>query len=355
MSAYRQSNRVSNPHRTHYESRARCRECKRRHVKCDERLQHRVNCSVSHRHCEYASPTLTSHPDESLPTTRTPGACVDRGTSPNLNESSIRSNSRSPRFEDGQAFTLKHMQLLDHVEHGITTWLGATDVMVPLVEQYIKTTITTPYLMDQLLALSALHLSHTTDRESARYRSLATELQTRGLSLFNARGDDADKTACWYFSSLLAMHHLAIILVDHHQQDEVLLEQRVSPDALIQSYRLTFFVAFPRDGFRNWSSAVAEADKLILKLNLTEKNTILTEKISLFVGGCVGNILPIERVGFNGLCLQDGPNGINLAHLVNVFPSGVTVGTTWDREMFYQHSKMVGAEHRAKAVNIGLG
>ena len=30
-------------------------------------------------------------------------------------------------------------------------------------------------------------------------------------------------------------------------------------------------------------------------------------------GPCVGNILPVERLGFNGLCLQDGPLGIRVA------------------------------------------
>ncbi|KAF3001609.1 hypothetical protein E8E14_006395 [Neopestalotiopsis sp. 37M] len=111
----------------------------------------------------------------------------------------------------------------------------------------------------------------------------------------------------------------------------------------------------PRDNFRDWDSAVAKADELIAKFNLTEKQTFLTGKISLFVGGCIGNVLPIDRVGFKGLCLQDGPNGVNLADLVSVFPAGITVGATWDRDLFYARANAIGAEHKAKGIHIGLG
>lgn len=145
-------------------------------------------------------------------------------------------------------FTLKHMQLFHHVEHGITTWLGATDSMIPLVEQYIKTALTTPYLMDQLLALSALHLSHNGDHEAAKYSSLATELQTRGLSQFNAmQNSDSDGTARWYFSSLLAVHRLAITLGTHHEQDfDAFLDNFISHMGLHQGNQAI--------GVESWSS-----------------------------------------------------------------------------------------------------
>ncbi|KAH7010370.1 glycoside hydrolase superfamily [Ilyonectria destructans] len=59
-------------------------------------------------------------------------------------------------------------------------------------------------------------------------------------------------------------------------------------------------------------------------------------------GGCVGNILPIERIGFPGLCFQDGPNGINIADLVNVFPSGLTIGSSWDKEFMHELGVAMG-------------
>lgn len=98
-----------------------------------------------------------------------------------------------------------------------------------------------------------------------------------------------------------------------------------------------------------------KANELISKLNLTEKSTLVTGKLSLTTGGCIGNVLPIPRVGFKGLCLQDGPNGVNLVDLISVFPSGITTGATWDKELIYQRAKAIGAEFRGKGINIGLG
>jgi beta-glucosidase len=45
-------------------------------------------------------------------------------------------------------------------------------------------------------------------------------------------------------------------------------------------------------------------------------------------GQCIGNVASIERVGFGGLCLSDGPQGLHLADLASVFPSGLTAAAT---------------------------
>lgn len=154
------------------------------------------------------------------------------------------------------------MQLFHHVERGITTWLGATDTMVPLVEEYIKTALTTPYLMDQLLALSALHMSHIADHEVAKYRSLATELQIRGLSLFNAGGGESDGTARWYFSSLLAMHHLATTLADHCRQEfDTFLDSFVRHMGLhqgTQAIGIGSWNTIRNSGLREWLDQMGE-------------------------------------------------------------------------------------------------
>lgn len=43
-------------------------------------------------------------------------------------------------------------------------------------------------------------------------------------------------------------------------------------------------------------------------------------------GPCVGNILAIPRLGFGGLCLQDGPLAIRVADFTSVFSAGVSAG-----------------------------
>lgn len=52
-------------------------------------------------------------------------------------------------------------------------------------------------------------------------------------------------------------------------------------------------------------------------------------------GPCVGNIPPISRLGFNGLCLQDGPLAIRQADYVSVFPAGLTAAASFDKDLIY--------------------
>ena len=62
-----------------------------------------------------------------------------------------------------------------------------------------------------------------------------------------------------------------------------------------------------------WEKAFQRASAFVTKLNLTEKAQMVTG----FVGGpCVGGIAPIPRLGFKGLCLQDGPLAIRYKMLL---------------------------------------
>ena len=63
------------------------------------------------------------------------------------------------------------------------------------------------------------------------------------------------------------------------------------------------------------------ANKFAAQLNLAEKSAMITGTLNLGKAGCIGNILPIDRVGCEGLCLQDGPSVINYADLNSVFPA----------------------------------
>ncbi|OLN97641.1 putative beta-glucosidase G 2 [Colletotrichum chlorophyti] len=106
---------------------------------------------------------------------------------------------------------------------------------------------------------------------------------------------------------------------------------------------------------RNWDAAVSKANAFVAQLNLTEKTWMVTGKLGLDAGGCIGNIVPIERVGFPGLCLLDGPTALDRADLVSVFPAGLTTAASWDKELIYQRGKALGDEFRDKGVHVGLG
>lgn len=72
-------------------------------------------------------------------------------------------------------------------------------------------------------------------------------------------------------------------------------------------------------------------------------------------GGCVGNIGPIPRLGFDGLCLLDGPTSVNRADLVSIFPAGLTVAASFNRELMFQRGQSLAEEHRGKGANVALG
>lgn len=57
----------------------------------------------------------------------------------------------------------------------------------------------------------------------------------------------------------------------------------------------------------------------------------LEEKVNVTGGApannsCGGNIPPVQRVGFPGMCLADGPSGVRAAEKVNGYPAGIHTG-----------------------------
>lgn len=100
-----------------------------------------------------------------------------------------------------------------------------------------------------------------------------------------------------------------------------------------------------------WEDALARTNNFISQLNLTEKAYLITGSS----GPCVGNISPIPRLNFSGICLQDGPLAIRQADLASVFPAGLTAAATWDKALVYQRGLALGQEFRDKGAHVILG
>ncbi|KPI42161.1 putative beta-glucosidase G [Cyphellophora attinorum] len=99
-----------------------------------------------------------------------------------------------------------------------------------------------------------------------------------------------------------------------------------------------------------WDGALEKAQSFLGQLNLTEKVYIVTG----VRGPCVGNIAPIPRLNFTGLCLQDGPAAIRVADYASVFPAGITTAATWDKTLFYQRAAAMGQEFKDKGAHVIL-
>lgn len=111
---------------------------------------------------------------------------------------------------------INHMELLVHLtldKDIICVSLGDDAFTNPTsISLALKTGLKSPYLMHELLAISALHLASLNLTRSNFYLHQAINLQSRGLSLFNSNCDGISNSNCvavLLFSSILGHHLLA--------------------------------------------------------------------------------------------------------------------------------------------------
>ncbi|KAH7021868.1 hypothetical protein EDB80DRAFT_805353 [Ilyonectria destructans] len=176
-------------------SRTGCKECKRRHIKCDETHPSCVNCSTSHRRCSL----LSLHPHRPFPEFR-PLPSLPSPLTPSL-----------PAAQCYQplppGYGLQDLELLHHFENGMA------ECMVRLHESSkgvcrlsVERAFSRPYLMDQILAVSAAHLSTVRGSKKMSYQNRAMELQTRAVASFNAETASISTQNCvhvFLFSTFL--------------------------------------------------------------------------------------------------------------------------------------------------------
>ncbi|KAL4736646.1 hypothetical protein BDV11DRAFT_172710 [Aspergillus similis] len=228
------------PRRAHKKSRNGCLECKRRHVKCDEARPICSNCTASERVCEYGSRwfNTTPAPRHGPPAGASPrsGLGLGRGadSSPGA-ATAIESPSLSLASTDGgtgtgigngtytpsQAGSSDQPVNMLHVElfHNLCTNTYLTfdpDWFSPGLPGVISYSITTPYVVNEMLALSALHMStlHPDKREYYHYH--AAQLQTHALAIFKDSNHQVTQETyipLFVFASTLGIHMLCDTLV----------------------------------------------------------------------------------------------------------------------------------------------
>ncbi|KAH8432314.1 uncharacterized protein LDX57_009953 [Aspergillus melleus] len=100
-----------------------------------------------------------------------------------------------------------------------------------------------------------------------------------------------------------------------------------------------------------WEHAFDKATSFVSQLTLEEKVGL----VSGTEGPCVGNIAPIPRLNFTGLCIQNGPMAFQQASYASVFPAGVTIAATWDKRIAYERGSQLAEEFRGKGSQVLLG
>ncbi|KAI0390197.1 hypothetical protein F5Y17DRAFT_469108 [Xylariaceae sp. FL0594] len=221
----------SKKRRVHNKSRRGCQQCKERHIKCDEQLPSCAHCSVTNRACSFiqlytrqadTAPCGSGRSSVAPPPSDTCSSVSVSAPSPDANnasELSPRDVVAPPPPSSQPVFDLSHLALLHHLETDMARDPRAplvvdAAVAPQLVDMLVTAGLSMPYLMDEVLAFAALHLSVLTPDAGARarYRHQAVELQTRALALYHAASPVATTedncTALCMFASLVALHTL---------------------------------------------------------------------------------------------------------------------------------------------------
>ncbi|KAJ5941445.1 hypothetical protein N7516_001613 [Penicillium verrucosum] len=207
--------------RTHKKSRNGCIECKHRHIKCDEKRPICSNCISSQRHCGFPDPVPTEQPHS---VTSEPAISSRAVVSPAVTSSPTQEPSNNP--EDAPVNML-HVELVHNLSSETIKPFNHSNTPFHDIVRY---GIGAPYLMNELLSLSSLHLSIMRPGHRDFYRHHSTQLQSYALSSFNSSSsqiNDNNYVAVFLFAGILGVHMLCETLVYRDNDFEGFLDQFV--------------------------------------------------------------------------------------------------------------------------------
>lgn len=244
--------------RTHRKSRGGCRECKRRHIKvcpsfsygraghwwklwhrvlsegsvavltwppqCDEARPVCAGCSVKKLTCVYAlgpaslpgqadhsrHPGTVGRDDVSDAASRSNSACASRSRSPLPVSSASLAPSPPSSMLSVPPADMAQLELFHHVcSQQLPLPLPSNDGKI--LSAVLEAAFSSPCLMNALLAVSALHLSHIRPAQRAHYHHQAVHFHTHALSIFNQQRPRVTPENCVsliIFGQLTSLHVL---------------------------------------------------------------------------------------------------------------------------------------------------
>ncbi|CAG8406135.1 unnamed protein product [Penicillium salamii] len=214
--------------RTHKKSRNGCVECKRRHMKCDEKRPICSNCTSSQRHCEFVGPFPLVHGSRSASrelTTASPSVQSQSALSP------AQILQQPNTFTEDAPVNMLHVEFLHGLwSDGMNALLSSDSPEKISFQDFLHHGLGAPYLMNELLSLSALHLSIIRPEKRNYYQHHSTQLQNYALNSFNAMSSHitAENTApIFLFAGILGLHKLCETLVCRDDDFEGFLDRFV--------------------------------------------------------------------------------------------------------------------------------
>lgn len=124
-----------------------------------------------------------------------------------------------------------HVELLHNVLVESNNWINAREISSGMsFPDMLRIGLEAPYLLNLLLATSALNLSITKPDRRDFYRNHATQLQTHALNNFNSLSPRCDQDTCipiFLFASILGLHLLCDTLVFREGTFESFLDRFV--------------------------------------------------------------------------------------------------------------------------------
>ncbi|KAI1764262.1 hypothetical protein GGR53DRAFT_327937 [Hypoxylon sp. FL1150] len=215
------------PRRSHKKSRAGCRRCKVRKIKCDEIHPRCGNCTKHGVPCDFEHPSIAeSLPpvDTPRPTTSTGSNCDSPSTSTLPPTPPVASSTPLPLYRKPEPLPLtsnskgSRMMELKLLHHYTTITCETLAISSPVSEKIWRDTVPNlaftgaNFLADALLAVSALHLRSHAPRDQELIRAshsyMASTLSEYGASL--SKGiNESNAEALFLTAALIAFQSTA--------------------------------------------------------------------------------------------------------------------------------------------------
>ncbi|RGP70242.1 udp-glucose,sterol transferase [Fusarium sporotrichioides] len=209
----------SESRRTHKKSRTGCDTCKKRRVKCDEAHPRCAKCTLGNRTCSYTAAAAPGHDQAGMKTNVAGSSRNTPAGIPLSTQSFTAAAASSSTVTAPGRYDAIHMSLFHYAIINMTSFMGVGGDSTRVLESALNSTRVAPYLLDQLLALSALYQSTASQQTSQDlYLRYAIELQTRALAQFlETRGNinETNYIPAFLFTSFLGIHVLYNTFRDH--------------------------------------------------------------------------------------------------------------------------------------------